>query len=97
LQVCLQPEHRLILSEEILFEVARVLRSSRVLTMHRKSEEAIYSFIWRLRIAAAILPPSLLAQTPIRDPNDIPILQRALSGQADVLCTCDQDFFAMPA
>ena len=61
------------------------------------SEEAIYNFIWRLRIAAAILPPRPLAQTPIRDPNDIPILQTALSGQADVLCTCDRDFFAPPA
>ena len=97
LQICLQPEHRLILSEEILFEVARVLRSSRMVAMHQKSEEAIYNFIWRLRIAAAILPPRPLAQTPIRDPNDIPILQTALSGQADVLCTCDRDFFAPPA
>jgi putative PIN family toxin of toxin-antitoxin system len=80
LQACLQLEHLLILSEEILFEVARVLRSSRIVAMHQKSEEAIYNFIWRLRIASAIIPPSLLAQTQIPDPNDIPILQAVLSG-----------------
>jgi predicted nucleic acid-binding protein len=38
-----------------------------------------------------------LSRAPIRDPNDIFVLQTALSGKADVLCTGDQDFFAPPA
>jgi predicted nucleic acid-binding protein len=39
----------------------------------------------------------LLAFGPIRDRNDIFVLQTALSGEADVLCTGDRDFFEPPA
>lgn len=93
----LPPENELILSGEILFEVARVLRSTRIVAIHQEPEGAVYDFIWRLRNAAEIVPPSPLVVTPTRDANDIAILQAALSGKADVLCTCDRDFFEPPA
>ncbi len=93
----LAPGNELVLSSEILFEVARVLRSARIVAIHQEPEGAVYNFIRRLRNAAEIVPPSPLVLTPIRDPNDISILQAALSGRADVLCTCDRDFFEPPA
>jgi hypothetical protein len=38
-----------------------------------------------------------LIQTPIRDVNDATVMQTALIGEADVLCTRDRDFFEPPA
>jgi predicted nucleic acid-binding protein len=39
--------------------------------------------------------PSMIA--PIRDANDIVILQTAVIGGANVICTTDEDFFNPPA
>jgi hypothetical protein len=40
----LSSDHTLILSNEMLFEVARVLRYPRLMTIHGENEEAIYNF-----------------------------------------------------
>ena len=90
-------DHTLILSSEILSEVARVLRYPRLMAVHGEQEEAIYSFTGWLRDAAEIVALNPLADAPIRDRNDIFVLQTALSGEADVVCTGDRDFFAPPA
>ena len=41
------------------------------------------------------LDPLVLA--PTRDLNDIIVMQTAIIGEANVLCTKDQDFFESPA
>lgn len=93
----LASEHSLILSNEMLVEVARVLRYPRLATVHGQSEEAIYNFTGWLRDAAELTVLNPLTRAPIRDCNDILVLQTALSGEADVLCTGDRDFFEPPA
>jgi uncharacterized protein len=93
----LSSDHTLILSNEMLFEVARVLRYPRLMAVHGESEEAIYNFTSWLRDAAEIVALDALTPAPIRDQNDIFVLQTALSGEADVLCSGDQDFFEPPA
>jgi predicted nucleic acid-binding protein len=40
---------------------------------------------------------SPLVTTPIRDLNDIIVMQTAIIGEADILCTRDDDFFETPA
>lgn len=87
----------LILSNEILFEVARVLRYPRLMMVHGENEETIYNFTGWLRDAAEIIALNPLALAPIRDRNDIFVLQTALRGEADVICTGDRDFFEPPA
>ena len=89
--------HTLILSNEMLSEVARVLRYPRLMAIHGENEETIYDFTSWLRDAAEIVALDPLARAPIRDRNDIPVLQTTLSGEADVLCTGDRDFFEPPA
>jgi putative PIN family toxin of toxin-antitoxin system len=89
--------HTLILSNEILFETARVLRYPRLLLVHGESEEAIYNFTGWLRDAAEIVALKPLIRAPIRDRNDIFVVQTALSGEADVLCSGDRDFHTPPA
>ena len=93
----LASDHTLILSSEILFEAARVLRYPRLMAVHGESEETIYDFTGWLRDAAEMVALNPLDRAPIRDRNDIFVLQTALNGEADVLCTGDRDFFAPPA
>ncbi len=81
----------------MLFELAKVLRYPRLMELHGLSEGRIYDYIGFLREAAEIVTPDPLLITPIRDANDAVVLQTAVIGEADILCTRDHDFFEPPA
>jgi predicted nucleic acid-binding protein len=85
----------LLLSNEMLYELARVLRYPRMLALHGLSEKRIYDYVGFLREAAEIVVPNPLMVTPIRDVNVV--MQTAVIGEADILCTKDRDFFEPPA
>ena len=90
-------KHTLLLSNEMLHELARVLRYPRLQTFYGLSEGHVFDYIHFLRQSSeiVILNPLLLA--PIRDVNDIIVMQTAIIGEADILCTKDEDFFEEPA
>jgi putative PIN family toxin of toxin-antitoxin system len=88
-----ESDHILLLSNEILYELAKVLRYPRMLAHHGLSEKRIYDYVSFLREAAEIVAPNPLLVTPIRDVNDTVVMQTAVIGEADVLCTKDRDFF----
>jgi predicted nucleic acid-binding protein len=67
------------------------------MAVHGENEEAIYNFTGWLRDAAEIVALDPLTRAPIRDRNDIFVLQTALGGEADLVCTGDRDFFTLPA
>jgi uncharacterized protein len=92
-----ESDHILLLSNEMLYELARVLRYPRMLALHGLSEKRIYDYVGFLREAAEIVVPNPLLVTPIRDVNDAVVMQTAVIGEADVLCTWDRDFFEPPA
>ena len=93
LQAALLQSHVLLLSNEMLAELSRVLRYARLAKDHGGDEEAVYVFIGWLRHSAEIIAVNPLTVAPIRDSNDVVVLQTALTGEADVLCTIDRDFF----
>jgi putative PIN family toxin of toxin-antitoxin system len=93
----LSNNHRLILSSEMLAEVTRVLRYPRMMTIHGQDEEAVYDFAASLRDGAEFVVLSPLTSVEIRDRDDILVLQTALIGEADVICTIDRDFYESPA
>lgn len=93
----LSNDHQLILSSEMLAEVTRVLRYPRMMMSHGQDEEAIYEFAVSLRNGAEFVMLDPLTSVEIRDRDDILILQTALAGEADVICTIDRDFFEPPA
>ncbi|MCC6536450.1 MAG: putative toxin-antitoxin system toxin component, PIN family [Bryobacterales bacterium] len=97
LDIILIGDHRLVLSNALLAETSRVLRYPRLQTIHGKSEAEIYAFIGLLRSVAEMVQPDPLLPAPIRDPNDAIILQTAVLGSVDVLCTVDNDFSSPPA
>ena len=89
--------HTLVLSNEILHEVAKVLRYPRLREFYGLSEARVYGFIGFLREVAEIVPLSPVLVLPSRDASDIIVLQTAVLGEADVLCTRDEDFYSPPA
>lgn len=89
--------HTLILSNEMLVEVARVLRYPRLMAAHGKNEETIYDFTGWLRQAADMVTIDPFMRAPIRDRNDVIVMCTAVSGEADALCSADRDFFEPPA
>jgi predicted nucleic acid-binding protein len=50
-----------------------------------------------LHSVATVIRPDPMLIAPIRDPNDIVVLQTAIIGGADAICTTDEDFFNAPA
>ena len=85
--------HSVLLSNEMLYELARVLRYPRLQAIYGLSDEQLYEFISFLYEVAEIIKPNPLLAVPMRDMNDIVVLQTALIGGADVICTTDADFY----
>ncbi len=90
-------KHPLILSNEMLHEIAKVLRYQRLMTLHGLPENQVYDFVGYLREVAEIVSLDSFFTAPMRDVNDIVVLQTAIVGDADVICTRDRDFFEPPA
>ncbi len=93
----IESDHVLLISDEMLYELAKVLRYPRMLAFHGLSESRIYDYVGFLRETTEIVRPNPLLTTPIRDVNDTVVMQTAIIGEANVLCTRDQDFFDPPA
>lgn len=93
----IESDHVIILSNEMLYELARVLRYPRMTARHRQTEEEIYHFVSRLRVVSELVEPNPFVFAPVRDLNDTVVLQTAICGDVDVLCTNDRDFFESPA
>jgi uncharacterized protein len=91
-----ESSHTILLSNEMLHELARVLRYPRLKRTYGLSEEIVYSYVSFLREVSHIVILDTLLLTPIRDTNDLVVMQTAILGEADVLCSKDNDFFTEP-
>jgi putative PIN family toxin of toxin-antitoxin system len=89
-------EHKLLLSNEMLHELAGVLRYPRLLEFYDLTEDMVFDYVKFLRRSSEIVTLDPLVSAPIRDVNDIIVMQTAIIGEADMLCTTDEDFFAPP-
>lgn len=84
-------EHVLILSHAILSELIRVLDYPRVRELHQLTQEECQEFIQSLYDAAEVVSlESVPADQISPDPDDDPVIQTAVQGKADVLCTLDR-------
>jgi putative PIN family toxin of toxin-antitoxin system len=89
--------HALLLSNEMLHELARVLRYPRLQAFYGLTENLVFDYVNFLRRASETVDLNPLVAAPIRDVNDIIVMQTAIIGEAEVLCTTDNDFFDEPA
>jgi putative PIN family toxin of toxin-antitoxin system len=88
--------HRLVLSASVLEEVERVLHYPRLLKRSGLTEIEITRFVAFLAASAEIVEVDETLTAPIRDPNDVHVLQTAIGGKADYLCTLDEHFRETP-
>jgi putative PIN family toxin of toxin-antitoxin system len=84
--------HTLLTSGPSLAELARVLRYPRLQALYSLTEEEIYDYVQFLRSASETVDIDQSLRVPMRDPNDVAILQTAIAGAADLICTLDTDF-----
>ena len=83
-------EHELIVSEQVLGELERVLQTR--MGVPRATAQAIITFLRRFTVAPV---PADMPQLPIRDPDDRPILAAALGAAVDVFVTGDRELLAL--
>lgn len=84
--------HTLIVSPPILAEVERVLQYPHVHKRWPLTKEAIGDYLFVLETAALLVDLPMELPAVVSDPDDDPILQTAILGRADVLCTRDEAF-----
>lgn len=78
----------------MLVELAAALRYPRLQALYGMTEEQVNTYIQFLQGISEFVRVDPGLRVPIRDPKDIVVLQTAVSGDADVLCTLDRDFYA---
>jgi predicted nucleic acid-binding protein len=61
------------------------------------ADEIVYDYVMMLRSVARMVRPDPTLIAPIRDANDVVVVQTAIGGGADIICTVDNDFFMPPA
>lgn len=84
-------DHVLVLSSHILTELLRVLHYPRVQAMHRLTTAECQAFVKSLHdVAEVIVVPHDPAQPISHDPDDDPVIQTAVQGGAEVLCSLDR-------
>ena len=85
--------HTLVLSAAILDEVERVLYYPRLLRMSKLRPEQIAQYVEFLSFSSALVEMDDTISVPIKDPQDVHVIQTAVSGTADVICTLDAHFY----
>jgi hypothetical protein len=73
-------------------ELARVLRYPSLQTKFQLTETDTYDYVQFLREAAELVADTSLV-APIRDAADVIVVQTAIAGEADLICTVDSDFY----
>ncbi|HEV2446486.1 MAG TPA: putative toxin-antitoxin system toxin component, PIN family [Candidatus Sulfopaludibacter sp.] len=89
LQEIISGPHILVVSPYILSEIARVLSYPRLQARWQLSEMTIAEFVNRLGEFAQIVLTTTPDRVVAADPDDDPIVQTAVLGKADFLCTRD--------
>jgi putative PIN family toxin of toxin-antitoxin system len=97
LTTIVRSKHTLLLSNEMLHELARVLRYPRLQAFYGLTEDLVFDYVKFLYRFSEIVALDPLVKAPVRDVHDVIVMQTAIIGEADILCTNDDDFFTEPA
>jgi putative PIN family toxin of toxin-antitoxin system len=85
-------EHELVLGEQLLGELERVLRQKMRVPAKRTAE--VLAFLRSRGSVSAAIAPGLIK---VRDPSDAKILGEAVAGDAEILVTGDKDLLDVAA
>jgi putative PIN family toxin of toxin-antitoxin system len=87
------PDHTLILSPYLLEEVERVLAYSRVQELWPLAPDEIRAYTQALDGVGEMVHLTPVYPAIVTDPKDDPVVETAVLGRADVLCTLDRHFY----
>ncbi len=90
LEELLRADHELITSNELLAEVTKVLRYPRFQALYGLSEADLLDYTQLLQSVSQVVILDSSYRAPLRDPNDLIVLQTAERGEADILCTNEE-------
>lgn len=92
---CAAKPHVLLISQFILEELDAVLRYPRVQKAHGLDNEGIERHVEDVRNAGVLvsLPATVAETVVVRDPADDRIVETAVAGQADILCSRDRHLY----
>jgi putative PIN family toxin of toxin-antitoxin system len=93
LEQLLNRGHQLVLSNEILVEVSKVLRYPRLQALYNLTEADLLEYVQFLQSVSHLVTLDPQFRAPLRDPADLIVLQTAERGEADILCTHDADLY----
>ena len=83
----------LILANAMLEETESVLNYPRSLKLSKLQPDQIIDYLEFLSHSSELVRIDTEAVVPISDPNDVHILQTAIAGKADFVCTLDGHFY----
>ena len=81
------------ISNEMIVEITRVLRYPRFQRAYGLSEADLLEYAQFLQSMSDLVILELSYAAPLRDSDDLIVLQTAERGEVDVLCTRDKDFY----
>lgn len=85
--------HIVISSYYILGELTRVLKYPRVLRAFHLTPALADQFVAEVEEFSRIVVPMDIRDVQLRDETDRAVIGTALAGNADAICTCDEDLF----
>ena len=85
--------HVLIISPFLLRETQRVLAYPRLQAIWPLGPDDIRDYIELLADISDLVHPAKAEPVVRKDPDDDPVIQTAVEGRADVLCTLDRHFY----
>ena len=73
--------------------MTKVLRYPEIQTLYGLEEADLLDYTQFLQSISHVVILDPQYRAPLRDPNDLNVLQTAERGEADILCTQDGDFY----
>jgi putative PIN family toxin of toxin-antitoxin system len=92
LAAVLDGRHTLLLSNAIIAETTKVLRYPRLQKLHALTDDQLYDYAQFLQDVSETVVINAAHHAPLRDANDLAVMQTAERGDADILCSNDGDF-----
>jgi len=90
LDLALAGKIRLVLSDDILTEIKKVMQYPKIARLHGRSQQEIDYFIKRLRTVAHMVPNCLKIDVVPEDPDDNKVIACAVEGYADFIVSGDR-------
>ena len=81
----------------MLEELERVLSYPRLIKASKLQPKQVTEYLEFLSISSNMVEIDETLLVPIRDPEDVHVLQTAVAGKAEIVCTLDAHFYEVTA